>query len=177
MARSGSPARPWAALASVLPFSTEGVDFDLCSWSSSSTSGKREKQHASAIIGIASLGLPAHLRLRQLPHPPRWSASLWHCCSAVPSRPKKARRQNEQDPVHPDHRRLRGGRPCSPAFCPFWCSGSRGGKGPEVVEYLGHVLPAAIFGMLIVYCLRASASPRAARHPGGHRHRRDRCAP
>ena len=25
---------------------------------------------------------------------------------------------------------------------------------PEVVEYLGHVLPAAIFGMLIVYCLK-----------------------
>ena len=29
------------------------------------------------------------------------------------------------------------------------------GKVPEVVEYLGHVLPAAIFGMLIVYCLRS----------------------
>ena len=28
------------------------------------------------------------------------------------------------------------------------------GKVPEVVEYLGHVLPAAIFGMLIVYCLK-----------------------
>ena len=25
---------------------------------------------------------------------------------------------------------------------------------PKVVEYLGHVLPAAIFGMLIVYCLK-----------------------
>ena len=47
-------------------------------------------------------------------------------------------------------------------FLPFLVFGSRGGKVPEVVEYLGHVLPAAIFGMLIVYCLRASASPRAA---------------
>ena len=38
-------------------------------------------------------------------------------------------------------------------FLPFLVFGSRGGKVPEVVEYLGHVLPAAIFGMLIVYCL------------------------
>lgn len=34
-------------------------------------------------------------------------------------------------------------------FLPFLVFGSRGGKVPEVVEYLGHVLPAAIFGMLI----------------------------
>lgn len=39
-------------------------------------------------------------------------------------------------------------------FLPFLMFGSRGGKVPEVVEYLGHVLPAAIFGMLIVYCLK-----------------------
>ena len=39
-------------------------------------------------------------------------------------------------------------------FLPFLVFGSRGGKVPEVVEYLGHVLPAAIFGMLIVYCLK-----------------------
>ena len=32
-------------------------------------------------------------------------------------------------------------------FLPFLVFGSR-------VEYLGHVLPAAIFGMLIVYCLK-----------------------
>ena len=31
-------------------------------------------------------------------------------------------------------------------FLPFLVFGSRGGKVPEVVEYLGHVLPAAIFG-------------------------------
>ena len=39
-------------------------------------------------------------------------------------------------------------------FLPFLVFGSRGGRVPEVVEYLGHVLPAAIFGMLIVYCLK-----------------------
>ena len=45
-------------------------------------------------------------------------------------------------------------------FLPFLVFGSRGGKVPEVVEppevvqYLGRVLPAAIFGMLIVYCLK-----------------------
>ena len=41
-------------------------------------------------------------------------------------------------------------------FLPFLVFGSRGGKVPEVVEYLGHVLPAAIFGMLIVYQIRRS---------------------
>ena len=40
---------------------------------------------------------------------------------------------------------------------------SRGGKVPEVVEYLGHVLPAAIFGMLILYCLK-SVTPFAGSH-------------
>ena len=39
-------------------------------------------------------------------------------------------------------------------FLPFLVFGSRSGKVPDVVEYLGHVLPAAIFGMLIVYCLK-----------------------
>lgn len=39
-------------------------------------------------------------------------------------------------------------------FLPFLVFGSRGGRVPEVVEYLGHVLPAAIFGMLIVYCFK-----------------------
>ena len=31
-------------------------------------------------------------------------------------------------------------------FLPFLVFGSRGGRVPEVVEYLGRVLPAAIFG-------------------------------
>ena len=37
-------------------------------------------------------------------------------------------------------------------FLPFLVFGSRGGKVPEVVEYLGHVLPAAIFGSFIASC-------------------------
>ena len=48
-------------------------------------------------------------------------------------------------------------------FLPFLVFGSRGGKVPEVVEYLGHVLPAAIFGMLILYCLK-SVTPFAGSH-------------
>ena len=48
-------------------------------------------------------------------------------------------------------------------FLPFLVFGSRGGRVPEVVEYLGHVLPAAIFGMLIVYCLK-SVTPFAGSH-------------
>ena len=39
-------------------------------------------------------------------------------------------------------------------FLPFLVFGTRGGRVPQVVEYLGRVLPAAIFGMLIVYCLK-----------------------
>ena len=39
-------------------------------------------------------------------------------------------------------------------FLPFLVFSSRDGRVPEVVEYLGRVLPAAIFGMLIVYCLK-----------------------
>ncbi len=39
-------------------------------------------------------------------------------------------------------------------FLPFLVFNSKDGKAPDVVEYLGHVLPAAIFGMLIVYCLK-----------------------
>ena len=63
-------------------------------------------------------------------------------------------------------------------FLPFLVFGSRGGRVPEVVEYLGHVLPAAIFGMLIVYCLKGRQPHLGQpRHPGGHRHRCDRCAP
>ena len=44
-------------------------------------------------------------------------------------------------------------------FLPFLVFGSRGGKVPEVVEYLGHVLPAAIFGMLQIKSLRVSFLP------------------
>ena len=39
-------------------------------------------------------------------------------------------------------------------FLPFLVFSSRGQQPPAVVRYLGRVLPAAIFGMLIVYCLK-----------------------
>ncbi len=39
-------------------------------------------------------------------------------------------------------------------FLPFLIFSSRDHQPPEVVRYLGRVLPAAIFGMLIVYCLK-----------------------
>ena len=40
-------------------------------------------------------------------------------------------------------------------FLPFVVFSSRDQQPPEVVRYLGRVLPAAIFGMLIVYCLKS----------------------
>ena len=39
-------------------------------------------------------------------------------------------------------------------FLPFLIFSSKEQPPPEVVRYLGRVLPAAIFGMLIVYCLK-----------------------
>ena len=39
-------------------------------------------------------------------------------------------------------------------FLPFLIFSSKDQDPPEVVRYLGRVLPAAIFGMLIVYCLK-----------------------
>ena len=45
-------------------------------------------------------------------------------------------------------------------FLPFLIVSSKDQQPPEVVRYLGRVLPAAIFGMLIVYCLK-SATPFA----------------
>ena len=38
-------------------------------------------------------------------------------------------------------------------FLPFWVF--RGGQVPAYVRYLGRALPGAIFGMLVVYCLRS----------------------
>ena len=40
-------------------------------------------------------------------------------------------------------------------FLPFLIFSSKDQQPPEVVRYLGRVLPAAIFGMLIVYCLKS----------------------
>ena len=37
-------------------------------------------------------------------------------------------------------------------FLPFWVF--RGGQVPAYVRYLGRALPGAIFGMLVVYCLK-----------------------
>ena len=38
-------------------------------------------------------------------------------------------------------------------FLPLWIFGN-GQKTPEVIQYLGKVLPYAIMGMLVVYCLK-----------------------
>lgn len=37
-------------------------------------------------------------------------------------------------------------------FMPFWVFGNR--KTPAFITYLGRVLPYAIMGMLVIYCLR-----------------------
>lgn len=39
-------------------------------------------------------------------------------------------------------------------FLPFAVFASRDSQPPAVIRYLGRVLPAAIFGMLVVYCLK-----------------------
>ena len=48
-------------------------------------------------------------------------------------------------------------------FLPFLIFSSKDQQPPEVVQYLGRVLPAAIFGMLILYCLK-SVTPFADSH-------------
>ena len=48
-------------------------------------------------------------------------------------------------------------------FLPFLIFSSKDQDPPEVVRYLGRVLPAAIFGMLIVYCLR-NVTPLSGSH-------------
>ena len=48
-------------------------------------------------------------------------------------------------------------------FLPFLIFSSKDQQPPEVVQYLGRVLPAAIFGMLILYCLK-SITPFAGSH-------------
>lgn len=39
-------------------------------------------------------------------------------------------------------------------FLPFWIFGSKK-ETPKLISYLGKVLPYAIMGMLVVYCLKA----------------------
>ena len=48
-------------------------------------------------------------------------------------------------------------------FLPFLIFSSKDQDPPEVVRYLGRVLPAAIFGMLIIYCLR-NVTPLSGSH-------------
>ena len=48
-------------------------------------------------------------------------------------------------------------------FLPFLIFSSKDQDPPEGVRYLGRVLPAAIFGMLIVYCLR-NVTPLSGSH-------------
>ena len=48
-------------------------------------------------------------------------------------------------------------------FLPFLIFSSKDQQPSEVVRYLGRVLPAAIFGMLIVYCLK-SVTPFSGSH-------------
>lgn len=40
-------------------------------------------------------------------------------------------------------------------FLPFWVLGQR--RTPAYIEYLGRVLPYAIMGMLVVYCLKSTS--------------------
>ena len=43
-------------------------------------------------------------------------------------------------------------------FLPFWIFGGKR-KTPELVTYLARVLPYAIMGMLVVYCLKDLSAP------------------
>lgn len=54
-------------------------------------------------------------------------------------------------------------------FLPFVVFSSKDQQPPEVVRYLGRVLPAAIFGMLIVYCLKSVTPFAGTAASGGHR--------
>jgi len=47
-------------------------------------------------------------------------------------------------------------------FAPFWIFG-KNRKSPDWLTYLGKVLPSAIMGMLVVYCLK-DVSPTQAPH-------------
>ena len=144
-----------AALGSVLPFSTEGVDFVMTAmfvviflnqW-------EKEKQHASAIIGIAA----PLVCLRIFGSDSFLIPSM--VCILVAAVPPPHRGQRKRGGKMSNIQFILTIAVCAAAtmltrFLPFLVFGSRGGKVPEVVEYLGHVLPAAIFGMLIVYCLK-----------------------
>ena len=46
-------------------------------------------------------------------------------------------------------------------FLPFLIFSSKDQQPPEVVRYLGRVLPAAVMGLLVVYCLKTVSFLRA----------------
>ena len=140
-----------AAVGSVLPFSTEGVDFVMTAMFTVIflNQWEKDKQHYSALIGIAaplvclavfgsgSFLLPA-------------MACILVLLLALRKPIEKA------EGTEADKRKLT-------RFLPFVVFSSKDQQPPEVVRYLGRVLPAAIFGMLIVYCLK-SVTPFAGSH-------------
>ena len=145
-----------AALGTVLPFSTEGVDFVMTAMFTVIFLNQWEKISSTAVPDRAcrAAGVSDGIRLRQL------SAAVHgrHSGAAAGLAPS-------------DGKSSRGGRGmtavqmgltiavCTAAtmltrFLPFLIFSSKEQQPPEVVRYLGRVLPAAIFGMLIVYCLK-----------------------
>ena len=55
-------------------------------------------------------------------------------------------------------------------FLPFLLFGSNRPT-PKYVQYLGRMLPGAIFSMLVIYCLRSVSAPAIQlRAASGHRH-------
>ena len=158
-----------AAVGSILPFSTEGVDFVMTAMFTVIflNQWEKSKQHYSAFIGLAaplvclaifgsgsfllpSMGCILVLLLAQ---------------NAAHGRSRKEKRGGGRMTA------LQMGLTiavCTAAtmitrFLPFVVFSSKDQQPPEVVRYLGRVLPAAIFGMLIVYCLK-SVTPFAGSH-------------
>ena len=144
-----------AALGTVLPFSTEGVDFVMTAMFTVIFLNQWEKdQQHGPDRACRAAGVSDCIWFRQL------SAAVHgrHSGAAAGLAPS-------------DGKSSRGGREmtavqmgltiavCTAAtmltrFLPFLIFSSKEQQPPEVVRYLGRVLPAAIFGMLIVYCLK-----------------------
>ena len=146
-----------AALGTVLPFSTEGVDFVMTAMFTVIFLNQWEKdqQHGSALIGLA-VPLVCLIVFGS-------GSFLLPSMAGILVLLLALRRPMEKS--------SRGGRRmtavqmgltiavCTAAtmltrFLPFLIFSSKEQQPPEVVRYLGRVLPAAIFGMLIVYCLK-----------------------
>ena len=167
-----------AVVGSVLPFSTKGVDFVMTAMFVvifPQPVGK-EKQHYSGIIGWPCRWSAWSSLVPAASCCPPWPA-FWCCCwfcasplngpTASSPAKRRSRRRRHNDHV-PDGLTIAV---CTAAtmltrFLPFLIFSSKDQQPPEVVQYLGRVLPAAIFGMLILYCLK-SVTPFAgqSRHP------------